>query len=128
MTDGLEAITTTALGLALDAAALRQQAIAANVANAGTVDYVPLTVSFETQLEDARRALESQGRLDAASLAEVHPRLEAAGLDAMGLPPSVMLDVEIAEMSRNAVHYQTLVKALSRQYSMLSAAVSEGKK
>jgi flagellar basal-body rod protein FlgB len=128
MTEGLEAITTTALTLALDAASMRQQAIAANIANAGSVDYVPLTVSFEAQLADARRALESQGRLDAASLAGVRPHIETAGLDAAGLPPKVQLDVEVAEMSRNAVHYQTLVKALSRHLALLSDAASEGKK
>jgi flagellar basal-body rod protein FlgB len=128
MTDPLEPITTAALGLALDAASLRQQAIAANIANAGTVDYVPLTVNFEAQLEDARRALAAQGRLDATSLAAVQPRVEAAPLDARGLPPKVMLDAEMAELSRNAVHYQALVKALNRHLSLLSAAVSEGKK
>ncbi len=128
MTEGIEAITTAALGLALDAASLRQQALAANVANASSVDYVPLTVNFEAQLEDARRALEAQGRLDATSLAGVRPRLEPVPLDGAGLPPKVQLDVEVAKLSANAVHYQALVKALSRHYALLSAAVSEGKR
>ncbi len=128
MTEGLEAITTTALGLALDAAALRQEAIAANIANADSVDYVPLTVSFEAQLDDARRALEGQGRLDATSIAGVRPRLETAALDARGLPPKVLLDAEVARMTQNAVHFQALAKALSRHFGILSAAVSDGKK
>jgi flagellar basal-body rod protein FlgB len=128
MTEGLEAITTAALGLALDAASLRQQAVAANIANANSVDYVPLSVNFEAQLEDARRALETQGRLDATSLAGVRPRLEALPLDGTGLPPKVLLDAEVASLSQNAVHYQALVKALSKHYALLSAAVSEGKR
>jgi len=128
LTDGIEAITSAALGLALDAASLRQQAIAANIANAGSVDYVPLTVSFEAQLEDARRSLEAQGHLDAASLAGVQPRLEAVPLDASGLPPRVTLDGEVARMAQNSVHFQALVRGLSKHYALLSAAVSEGKR
>lgn len=128
MIDGLEAITTKALGLALDAASMRQQAIAANIANANSVGYAPLTVNFEAQLADARRALESQGRLDAASLAGVQPRLDTLGLDASGRPAKVLLDVEVAELSRNAVQYQTLVKALNRHLALLSDAIGEGKK
>lgn len=128
MTDAIELITTAALGLALDAASLRQQAIAANIANASAVDYQPVAVSFEVQLEDARRALESQGRLDAASLAGVRPRLEPVPPDANGLPAKVSLDLEMAELSRNAVHYQALVKALSRHLSLLAEAATEGKR
>lgn len=128
MTEGLEAVTARALGLALDAAALRQQAIAANIANAGTVDYVPLRVSFEAQLEDARRALAGGGRLDATALAGVEPRLERATADGRAVPAQVQLDVEVANLARNAVQYQALVKGLARHYAILAAAVSDGKK
>jgi flagellar basal-body rod protein FlgB len=128
MTEGVEAITTAALGLALDAASLRQQAIATNIANADAVDYVPLSVSFEAQLDDARQALQSRGGLDAASLAGVQPQLVTAGLGENGLPPKVMLDVEVAEMARNSVHYQALLKGLSKHFAILSAAVTDGKK
>ncbi len=125
MTEGLEAITTAALSIALDAAALRHQAIAANIANAGTEGYVPVKVSFEEQLEEARQALQSRGRLDASSLAGVQPALEPVSL---GVAPKIMLDAEVADMSANTVHYQALVKGLSRHYAILSAAVSDGKK
>lgn len=128
MTDGLEAVTAAALGLALDAASLRQQALAANIANANTAGYVPLRVSFDAQLEDARRALELDGRIDAASLEGVEPAIESAQADSNGLQPRVQLDVEVAEMARNAAHYQALLKGLSSHYAMLAAAVGDGKK
>lgn len=129
MTEGLEAITTTALGLALDAAALRQEAIAANIANASTVDYRPLRVNFEAQLEGARMALRNQGRLDASALEGVTPRLEQdRSARALGLSPKAMLDLEVAGMARNAVHYQALVKGLAKHYALLSTAVSDGRK
>jgi flagellar basal-body rod protein FlgB len=128
MTDGLEAVTAAALGVALDAASLRQQALAANIANANTVGYVPLRVSFDAQLVDARRALELNGRLDAASLEGVKPTIEPTLADSTGVQPKVTLDVEVAELARNAVHYQALLKGLSSHYAMLSAAVGDGKK
>jgi flagellar basal-body rod protein FlgB len=128
MTEGLEAITTAALGLALDAASLRQQAIAANIANADTEGYVPVKVSFEDQMEEAREALQCRGRLDASSLAGVQPRLESVALDSRGLPAKVMLDLEVADMAANGVQYQALIRGLSRQFAILSAAISDGKK
>lgn len=128
MTEGLEAITSTALGLALDAASLRQQAIASNIANVNTAGYVSLKVNFEDQLGDARRLLQSQGNLDAASLADVVPYLEQDRTETRGLTSTVRLDVQVADMAQNAVRYQALLKGLSKQYAILSAAVSDGKK
>lgn len=128
MTEGMEAVTAAALGLALDAAALRQQAMAANIANAGSPGYRPLRVSFEAQLEGARSALESRGSLDAASLVGVRPLVETAPADEIGVPPRMTLDQEVASMSQNAVHYQALLRGLAKHYAMLSAAVSEGKR
>ncbi|HJV47714.1 MAG TPA: flagellar basal body rod protein FlgB [Geothrix sp.] len=129
MTEGIEAITTAALGLALDAATLRQQAIAANIANANTAGYHPVSVNFESQLEDARMALQNEGRMDAASLAGVTPRLEVdLAPQALGLSPKVMVDVEVAHMAQNAVQYQALIRGLSKHFAIMSAAVSDGKK
>ena len=127
MTDGIEAVTRSALALALDAASMRQQAIATNIANANAVGYVPQRVSFEAQLDDARRSMAQSGRLDAFALSQVSPRIEPV-VDGAGAPVSVQLDVEAAEMARNAVHYQALVKGLSRHVSMLSMAAGDGRK
>jgi flagellar basal-body rod protein FlgB len=130
MTPSIDAITTAALGLALDAASMRQQAIASNIANANVEGYVPLSVNFENQLEDARRTMQTGGRLDAASLADVAPQIVEAdvGGSLFGVSPKVMLDVEVAHLAQNAVQYQALVKGLSRHFAVLSAAVNDGKK
>jgi len=127
MTDGIEAVTRSALALALDAASMRQQAIAANIANANVVGYVPQRVSFEAQLVEVQRSMEQSGRIDAFALAQVRPNIEPA-VDDAGVPRQVQLDVEAAEMARNAVHYQALVKGLSRHFSLLSMAASDGRK
>lgn len=129
MIEGLERITTAALGLALDAAGLRQQAIAANIANANAVGFIPLRVNFEEQLQDVRLSLQSQGKIDAASLDGISPRLEEVTIpNALGIAPKVMLDVEVAHLAQNSVHYQALIKGLSKHFAILSSAVNDGKK
>ena len=127
MTDGIEAVTRTVLGLALDAASLRQQAIASNIAHANAVGYVPQRVSFEAQLDDARRSMAQTGRADAFAWSQVRPRIEPM-VDEQGAPMPVRLDMEAAEMARNAVQYQALVKGLSRHMSILSMAAGDGRK
>jgi flagellar basal-body rod protein FlgB len=127
MSSPVTSVTTAALGLALDAAQMRQQAIAANVANHATEGYAPLDVDFEAQLAQARRSLEEGGQLDAASLAGVQPKLvPLAGTD--GLPPPIRLDEQVAAMADNAVRYEALARGLARHFAILSAAVSDGKR
>ncbi|MDM0122187.1 flagellar basal body rod protein FlgB [Variovorax arabinosiphilus] len=126
MTHSIEAVTRSALALALDAASLRQQVSAANIANANTVGYVPRRVSFEDQLADARQSVDRSGWIDSTALAQVSPRVEAIRGATVGT--QVQLDVEVAEMARNAVHYQALVKGLSRHFSILSMAAGDGRK
>ncbi len=128
MTHGVEAVTTAVLGLALDAASLRQQAIAANIANIESADYLPVEVSFESQLGAARHALSTQGQIDPATLAEVQPELVPVAPSVSGLPPKVMLDLEVAAMARNGVQYQALVRGLSRHFAVLASAINEGRK
>lgn len=121
-------MTTAALSLALDAASLRQQAISANIANSETLGYVPLKVSFEDQLEDARRALHDQGRLDAPSLAGVEPRIEHVVPDGLSAHDQIRPDIEVAALAQNAVQYQALIKGLSKHFAILFEAVGDGKK
>lgn len=128
MTEGIEAVTTTMMGLALDAASLRQQAIAANIANSETAGYVPMGVSFDAHMADMQRLLDGGGvQLDAGVLEAMQPRLQPV-TDMAGVPAKIMLDVEVANLAQNAVQYQALVKGLSKHYAILSSAVSDGKK
>lgn len=126
MIEGLESITAAALGLALDAASMRHQAIAANIANHATEGYVPQKLDFQAQMQEARRVLEGNGRLDASTLAGIQLRLEPL-LDAHGQPANVHLDEQVADMAQNAVQYQVLTRALNRHFAILSSAMSDGK-
>lgn len=127
MTEGLDAITTAALGLALDAASLRQQAIASNIANHATEGYVPQKLDFAAQMQEARRVLETKGSIDTFALAGVRLQLEPV-LDAQGLPAKVQLDEQVADMAQNAVQYQVLARGLNRHLAILSMAASDGKR
>jgi flagellar basal-body rod protein FlgB len=127
MNPGIESVTTAALTLALDAASMRQQAIAANIANADAQGYAPMRVSFEEQLDDVRRGLESGGSIEASALAAIEPRLVPAAVGDAAAEP-VRLDVEAARLAENGVRYQALVKGLSRHLGILAMAVADGRK
>jgi flagellar basal-body rod protein FlgB len=121
-------VTKALLVKALDAAALRHQAIAANIANANSVDYRPLRVNFEEQLGFARRAL-SQGAnaLTAADVASVRPFLEQEPAPKAG-KAAVMIDLEMVKLAQNTLQYQALLKGLGHHAAMVSTAINEGKR
>jgi flagellar basal-body rod protein FlgB len=122
----VDGVGTSMVKLALDAAVLRHQAIAQNIANLQSEGYVPLQVSFETELAAARRSdlrPEEQRRL----LESAKPQLVLQ----LGLSPGPRpqdADTEMVALSENTIHYQALLKALSRELSILSDVINEGKK
>lgn len=117
MPQSIEAVTTASLSLALDAAALRQQVIAANIANANVPGYTAKTVSFDSVMGNI-----VDGTQGAALDAHVVPRLGADGT-----PHAVQIDGEMAELSLNQLQYQTLVAGLNKHLSVLSSAIADGK-
>lgn len=127
MTTSIESVTTAALSAALSAGAARQNAIAANIANANVEGYVPLRLAFDASLEDAQAALRQRGRLDASHLPALRGELRPV-LDPGGAPLQVRLDEESAELARNAVHFQALTQALSRHLGMLALAAADGRR
>jgi flagellar basal-body rod protein FlgB len=91
--------------LALDAASLRHQAIAHNIANLHSEGYAPLGVRFDVRLAAARRA---------------HARPELV-VDAT---QAVQVDGEMVKLAHNTLHYQALIRALGRQMSILGDAMA----
>lgn len=116
--------TVGLLSLALDAAAMRQQAIAQNIANANTPGYQRIGVSFEDQIDQLKQAVR-QGQVPSpASLASFQPVFQPVGLAGDGVP----LEMEMAALSENALHHQALLKALNKQMALVSLAINEGKR
>jgi flagellar basal-body rod protein FlgB len=122
-------LTASLVAKALDAASLRHAALAQNIANATTAGYQPLQVNFEEQLAMARndvldRGNEAGARRAVESLhAEIGP---APAGDAVG-GDKIKLDAEIAKMMQNAVYYQSLLAAMSKNGSIVRMAVREGR-
>jgi len=115
MIGGIQAAGTEMAKLALDAAALRHQAIAHNIANLSSEGYVPLGVSFDAQLLAQRRALAPRPEI-------VEQTWRGAG------PRPQEVDREMVELSQNTIHYQALLRALGRQLSILGSAISDGRR
>jgi len=112
---GIDGATWGALSQALDAAVIRQQVFANNIANANTAGFVPQRVSFSSIVDMENRAV-------GASSVQLVPQF---GLSADG---AVHLDSEVAAMAQNGAHYQALLRLLNRQFSVMTSAVSEGKR
>lgn len=127
MTQSLEAVTAATLARMLDAASLRHQVFAANIANAHVPGYVQRTPAFASQFDALESAWQEESGSGAAQLAPLSARLDMV-LDAQGQPAPVQLDEQAIAMAHNALHYQTLVTGLNRHYGLLSQAVSDGKK
>lgn len=124
----IDPVTLAALGAALDAASLRQQAGAANIANINTAGYSPTRVKFEELMPSAAAALERNGRI--ARQDPVAPRL-AVESRTQNVPygaNGVAIDQEVAGLARNALHYQALVKTLNGQYALVESALTDGRR
>lgn len=106
----------------LDASVLRQEAIAANIANAETPGYrrVDLAPDFATQL---RTKLESgslaTGGMIAPSLIEdAHARSQRPDGN------TVEIEKELLEMNRNGIDHEFLTELVSRSIKQLKLAIT----
>lgn len=124
----IDPVTLSALSAAMDAASLRQQVGATNIANVHTAGYKPMRVEFEALMPASATALERGGRLNPRSLAA--PRLMEAptGTSVPYGANAVSIDQEVAGLARNALHYQALVKSLSGQIALVNAALTDGRR
>jgi flagellar basal-body rod protein FlgB len=118
--------TSALLSLALDAAAMRQQAIAQNIANANTPGYQRVSVSFESRLAALADGAGRSGTPSLASLGDFRPSFEYAAASEQG--SGVALDLEMAQLSENTLHHQALLKALNKHLALMGIAINEGKR
>ncbi|MBN3815123.1 flagellar basal body rod protein FlgB [Burkholderia stagnalis] len=106
---------------ALDGLFARQTATAQNIANANSVGYVPMRVSFEAALRDAAET--HPGDTAATQLARIQS--VAPSIDAP-LPidvNTVRLDNEIASASETAARYAMLIGMLDRTLQIRQLAI-----
>jgi flagellar basal-body rod protein FlgB len=108
----------------MDAAALRQEAIASNIANAETPGYRRIDISpdFATQLKSQIANGEALG----SSMDSVEPTLSEDTQDRTVRPDgnSVDLEHELLAMNKNSVEYGFLTEIVSSNIKQLRMAIS----
>jgi len=125
MLDELSTLTSATVATALDALSVRQQLIAANLANAGSAGYSPARVDFETAL---RRELESGGdrsvleTLDA--LARLRAGLTEGHFTSRSEQQGVEIDLEMLRLNETVIRYQALIQGLGKYGSLTRMAIS----
>jgi flagellar basal-body rod protein FlgB len=120
--------TSMLVSLALNAATAKHVAIAQNIANVNNEGYRPLQVDFDQQVALFKHQLLNP-RNDAASarlIETLQSATEVKEADASG-NSKVLLDVEMAKMAQNALHYQALLAAKGKLSSMVRMAISGGR-
>lgn len=89
---------------ALDAALMRQTAIASNIANVNTQDYQTMTVNFEEQLANL------------SNPTDVKPSYELSDKHSS-------IDEQIAFSVQNATQYRALIKGLNHKLAIMKLAI-----
>ncbi len=123
MISALDTNTTTLLGMALDAASMRQHAIAQNIANVNTPGYRRASVSFEARMAALGDEL-PRGKPSLSQLESWRPTLQ---FDAPSTA-TVQLDRELTDLSATVLHHQALLKVLNKQFELLGVAINDGKR
>lgn len=116
----IDPATLQLVSRALDAGALRHQAIAQNIANANVAGARAARVQFEELLGDIPTDL-AVGR-------GFKPGDVPTPQVVVTAERPIALDDEMVALSSNSLQYQALLKAMSRQLGILSVAVQEGRR
>ena len=117
---------------ALDAASLRQRAIASNLANAETPGYRAREVVFEELLSAEQQKLPvaqtQPGHLAAPRGPSIPQPLVRPRADTMegGSVNNVSAEQEMTELTQNTIHFQALSQLLLNQYHGVRDAIRPG--
>ena len=112
--------TQVALERAIAGAAMRQQALASNLANANTPGYQRVDVDFHGTLAAAL------GRgTDAVENATFTTRTDAAGATRAD-GSTVDVDAESAKLAANALEHQAAVQVAAARVNIIKAAIGTG--
>ena len=110
--------TQEVLAQAMAGSAARQQVLANNIANADTPNYRRSDLDFRSQLANAIAG----GNLGQLQNLTFSPAVDTTSpVQANG--NSVNIDGEMANMSQNALDYETLVEIANARLKMLSTAI-----
>jgi len=125
------------LGGALDALWLRNEVISNNIANVNTPGFKSSSVNFEKLLKDE---IDRKG-LKPITTNEKHMKFKGSGINT--LTPKIVknrktsyrndgnnvdIDREMAQLTKNAMKYNSVVQQLMKEFSILKSAINEGRR
>jgi flagellar basal-body rod protein FlgB len=114
---------------AMDASSLRQKAISDNIANVDTPNFKPVEVSFEKLLQHEINSKfigsRTNGKHFTIGKSDVIPAPESvkANIVMKNSNNGVDLDSEMAEMSKNALWYQSLTYGINEEFNLLKMSI-----
>ena len=117
---------------ALNLRANRQQMLASNIANSDTPNYKAVDFDFSAALKRSQSGREIQSTLKATDARHLQPKsgnpFGAAALYRIPTQPSidgntVDMDIERAQFTDNAIHYQFMVDRVSGKVKTLLSAI-----
>lgn len=117
------------LARTLDGAAMRQKALANNIANAETPGFTRQEVSFEAQLQAIvdDQTIDSQTCMDELAGLSIDPHDDTKSpRNENG--NNVSLEHEMSEMAKNTLQYEAAAQMLAMRLSALRTAIFEAKR
>lgn len=120
--------TISLLSRSLDGAALRQDLLAHNIANADTPGFRRQDLDFATMLHDVQSGL-GMSRTHARHLptsgsGSPYRVIESTDGVVRADGNTVVIETEMARLSQNAMFYQAVSTQLSKEFARLRAAIS----
>lgn len=123
-----DSVTARLLSLSLDAAVLKQQVIANNIANINSVGFIPKTVTFEQYLQEAAVVHNSETTMMSESqLDDISQKLKTGEFIEEVDADKVELDTEMVKLTENVLRYQSLIQALKTRGQVINLAINEGR-
>lgn len=129
MTDILLDKTSTMLAKVLDGTKLRQDALAANIANVDTPNYTRRDVSFEGQLRElaenpGMNSDEIANRMNELSFSPTEDTASPRRMDGN----NVDIEREMVELAKNSLQFESAAQMLSMKLTGLKNAIREGRR
>lgn len=105
--------------LGIRAEALRQKAIASNVANLETPDYRRVDVKFQELLD---KAMDPSGSVDVEAAEPELYQPKNTAINSKG--NDVSFEIEVGQMVKNTLRHKTYIRLLQKKYAQLELAIN----
>lgn len=122
---------------AMDAASLRNEVIANNIANVETPGFKKSEVIFSEKIKKVLQNTNNHGKLvitnprhisiNTGTISEVNPEIcTITNTSYRNDGNNVDIDVEMAESAKNKIYYDALSQSISNEIRLLRLAITEG--